>query len=101
MTNASSESSGLTQSWSCAGIGGANRSHYCDPKVDTLIARAVRADNGAVIWRDALRQIADDYPAILMAALTSTYVVNRRFQNVTLRPGSPWANVWQWKVATP
>jgi len=93
--------SGLTQSWSCAGIGGANMSHYCDPKVDTLIARAVRADNGAVVWRDALRQIADDYPAILMAALTNTYVVNRRFQNVTLRPGSPWANVWQWKVATP
>lgn len=93
--------SGLTQSWSCAGIGGSNMSHYCDPKVDTLIATAVKADQGADLWRDALRQIAGDYPAIFMAALTNTYMVNRRFQNVTLRPGSPWANVWQWKVAGP
>lgn len=92
--------SGLVQSWSCSGIGGANKSHYCDPQVDKLIARAVSAEkNGPDLWRDVLRQIAGDYPAIFMAALTNTYIVNRRFQNVTLRPGSPWANVWQWKVA--
>ena len=36
--------SGLVQSWTCAGIGGSNVSHYCDPKVDSLLARAGRGD---------------------------------------------------------
>jgi peptide/nickel transport system substrate-binding protein len=91
--------SGLTQTWTCAGIGGSNVSHYCDPAVDSLIARATVARTGAQgLWRTALRRMADDYPAMFMAALVSTVAVHRRFQEVRLPPGTLWSGVWQWGV---
>jgi peptide/nickel transport system substrate-binding protein len=91
--------SGLTQTWTCAGFGGSNVSHYCNPVVDSLIAAATVAEtNAPALWREALHRIADDYPAIFMAAVVSTYAVHRRFQNVRLIPGAPWAGVWQWGV---
>ncbi|HSB53670.1 MAG TPA: peptide ABC transporter substrate-binding protein [Gemmatimonadales bacterium] len=91
--------SGLTQTWTCAGFGGSNVSHYCNPVVDSLIARATVVQSGApAMWRDALRRMADDYPAIFMAALVSTYAVHRRFENVRVVPGAPWSAVWQWGV---
>ncbi len=91
--------SGLTQTWTCAGIGGSNVNHFCDPVADSLIALAtVSSTNAAALWKAALKRIADDYPAIFMAALVSTYAVHRRFQGVRLPPSSPWSAVWQWGV---
>jgi len=91
---------GLVQSWTCAGIGGSNVIHYCNPAVDSLIARAIVAQkNGPALWREAVRRIANDYPAIFVASPVATVAVNRRFQNVTVRPASPWAWVWQWTVS--
>lgn len=43
---------GLTQSWSCAGIGGSNVAHYCDPGVDSLMAEATASPRG---WRSGSR----------------------------------------------
>jgi peptide/nickel transport system substrate-binding protein len=91
--------SGLTQTWTCAGIGGSNVSHYCDPLVDSLIVRAsVSMAGAAALWREALQRMADDYPAMFMAALVSTYAVHRRFQNVRIPATGPWSAVWEWGV---
>jgi len=91
---------GLVQSWTCAGIGGSNVVHYCNSAVDSLIGRAIVAQkNGPALWREAVRRIADDYPAIFIASPVPSVAVHRRFQNVTVRPASPWAWVWQWTVS--
>lgn len=91
--------SGLTQSWTCAGIGGSNVIHYCNPAVDSLIRRAGVSVTGASgLYHQALQRIADDYPAVFMAAVVSTFAVNRRFENIRIPPTSPWSAVWQWGV---
>ncbi len=91
--------SGLTQSWTCAGIGGSNVAHYCDPKVDSLLALAPTAKNGPErAWREAVRLLAADMPAIFIASPVASPAVHRRFTNVTLRPESTWSQVWQWSV---
>lgn len=93
--------SGLTQSWTCAGIGGSNSIRYCNPVFDSLLARAIVAQKDApALWHRALTQIASDYPAIFVAAPVTVYAVSRRFNNVSIFPGSAWANVWQWSPAT-
>jgi peptide/nickel transport system substrate-binding protein len=92
--------SGLSTSWSCAGIGGSNVIHYCNRAVDSLLARAaVNEKDAPGLYRDALRRIAADYPALFMAALVATIAVHRRFQNVRLQPTSVWSGIWQWTVA--
>lgn len=91
--------SGLVQSWSCAGIGGSNVAHYCNPALDSLIARATegRGDPGR-LWPEALRTLAEDAPALFLYAPETVPLVHRRFQGVVLRPDSPWADVWRWRV---
>lgn len=92
--------SGLVQSWTCAGIGGSNVSHYCDPRVDSLLARAAGAtpNQARQLYRDAVRQIAEDVPAIFLAAPVFGTPVHRRFTNVVVRPESSWSLVWQWAL---
>ncbi|HXI21265.1 MAG TPA: peptide ABC transporter substrate-binding protein, partial [Gemmatimonadales bacterium] len=88
---------GLVQSWSCAGMGAANVGHYCDPAVDSLIriAALARAD-AAARWGVVLRRIADDYPAIFMAATVTLAAVHHRFEHVVISPLSTWSEVWRW-----
>jgi len=90
---------GLTQSWSCASPSSSNAGHYCNPSVDSLIALAVvsQSDPGR-LYREAVKRIAADIPAIFIAAQVPVAAVHRRFTNVTLRPESLWANLWQWRV---
>ena len=81
--------SGLTQGWSCGGT--TNVAHYCDPRVDSLIERAISSSDGArAAWHAVLRQIEDDAPAAFMYAPSYVFAVNRRFGNVTIRPESSW-----------
>jgi peptide/nickel transport system substrate-binding protein len=88
---------GLTQSWSCGG--GSNVAHHCDPKVDSLMARAIVAGKQArTLWHEAVSRLAADYPAIFLAAPVLTFAVHARFERVSLRPQSPWITVWQWSV---
>jgi peptide/nickel transport system substrate-binding protein len=89
--------SGLTQSWTCAG--GTNRAHYCDPQVDTLIARAIATQGDArTLWRQVLQRIEQDAPAAFVYAPTYVYAVNRRYRDVTIRPESSWISLWRWSV---
>jgi peptide/nickel transport system substrate-binding protein len=92
--------SGLTQGWSCGG--GTNAAHYCNPKVDSLIERAIASrDHAGDRWHAALRQIEDDAPAAFMYAPSYVFAVNRRFGNVTIRPESSWLLLWKWTVGAP
>jgi ABC-type transport system substrate-binding protein len=91
--------SGLTQSWTCAGIGGTNFARYCNPRVDSLLRAAPTARGGPVRdWRAAVRLISSDVPVIFLAAPVASPAVHRRFTNVTFRPESAWSTVWQWSV---
>lgn len=90
--------SGLVQSWSCAGI--ANVAHYCNHTVDSLLDRAVVStpDDMTRLYSDAVRRIAEDAPAIFLAAPVYGTPVHRRFTNVIVRPESNWSLVWQWRL---
>jgi peptide/nickel transport system substrate-binding protein len=89
--------SGLTQSWTCAG--GTNRAHYCDPRVDTLISRAMASQGDTrTLWRQVLQRIEQDAPAAFVYAPTYVYAVNRRYRDVTIRPESSWISLWRWSV---
>jgi peptide/nickel transport system substrate-binding protein len=89
--------SGLTQSWSCNG--GNNVSKYCDPKVDSLMERAILGlGDPKQAWHQVLRQIEADVPAVFLYAPTYVYVVNRRFRNVSLSPVSSWVGLREWSV---
>jgi peptide/nickel transport system substrate-binding protein len=92
--------SGLSQSWSCGAIGAGNVSHYCNPAFDSLIARAGGSrGNAPALWRRAVATLAEDLPAIFLAAQVFVVPVHRRFVGVVVRPESLWADVWRWRIA--
>jgi ABC-type transport system substrate-binding protein len=91
--------SGMVQSWSCAGRGGSNVAQYCNPAADSLIEAAITGTGdvrGA--WRQAVRRIVDDAPAVFLYAPSNALVVHQRFDRVTIRPDSYWSAIWQWRV---
>jgi peptide/nickel transport system substrate-binding protein len=92
--------SGLVQTWGCAGIGGSNVSHYCNSAVDSLLGRAAESPHPAAerYYREAVRRIAEDVPAIFLAAPVFGALVHARFTGVTMRPESTWSLVWQWSL---
>lgn len=87
--------SGLTQAWTCNG--GTNVAKYCDPRVDSLMERAVlgKGDPGQT-WVAALRQIEADAPAAFLYAPTYVYAVKRHFQSVKINPVSSWILLREW-----
>jgi peptide/nickel transport system substrate-binding protein len=91
--------SGLIQSWSCAGRGGSNVAHYCHPAVDSLLDLAIegRGDAGAA-WREAIRAIIEDVPAVFVYAPASATVLHRRYDQVNIRPESWWSALREWRV---
>ena len=93
--------SGLTQSWSCAGIGrgGSNYGHYCDPAVDSLLDQAITArTKPGPLWARAIQRIEADAPAIFIFSQTAVPAVHRRFDRVTFPPQSNWLDLWRWHL---
>lgn len=90
--------SGLVQSWSCAGRGGANKAYYCNPKVDSLLAQALRAPRkeALTLYRQAVRTIVADAPAVFLYAPTTPMAVSDRIRHIDLVPVAPWAALWRW-----
>ncbi len=90
---------GLVQSWSCAGRAGSNVAGYCNPAVDSLLERALleRRDPRR-LWREAVRALTDDAPAVFLYAPANAAAVHRRFAGVTIRPESWWSALRQWRV---
>jgi ABC-type transport system substrate-binding protein len=90
----------LLQSWSCNGS--SNVAKFCDPVVDSLLERAILARTAARdAWHDVLRRIEEDAPATFLYAPIYVFAVNRRFDNVAIRPESSWIALWRWSVRSP
>lgn len=91
--------SGLVQSWSCAGRSGTNVAHYCNPRVDSLLDAAANARQSPLpLYREVVRQIAEDAPALFLYTVTNAAAVHTRFANVQFRPESWWSLLWKWSV---
>ncbi len=91
--------SGLSQSWSCTGTGGSNVIHYCNPRVDSLLDRGqLSLRDAGRYYKEAIRLIVADQPAIFLAAPVAGIVVHRRFTQVRLRAESTWADAWRWRL---
>jgi peptide/nickel transport system substrate-binding protein len=86
---------GLTQAWTCNG--GSNVAKYCDPRVDSLMERAVlgKGDPGQN-WVTALQQIEADAPAAFLYAPIYVYAVKRNFRDVKISPTSSWILLREW-----
>lgn len=89
---------GMVQTWSCAGRGGSNKAYYCDPKVDSLLALALRAPRkeALALYRETVRTIAADAPAVFLFTTTTPMAVSDRIRKVELVPVAPWSAVWRW-----
>jgi peptide/nickel transport system substrate-binding protein len=88
---------GLTQSWSCRG--GSNVARYCDPAVDSMLARAIVSVTPAdSLWRAGIERIEADQPAVFMYSPVLVYGVSTRLGNVDIRPDAPWSRVWRWSA---
>jgi peptide/nickel transport system substrate-binding protein len=88
---------GLAYSWSCTGTGNVGR--HCNPAADSLMARAVlSSDDPSGLWLDALRRIEGDARAAYLFAPMNLVAVHRRFEQVEVRPDSPWMMAYKWKV---
>lgn len=91
--------SGLVQSWSCEGRSGSNVAQYCNPLVDSLLGAAQsRRVNALQTYRAAVHTIVADIPAIFLFAPVNPVAIHGRFNNVALRPDSPWASLWRWTI---
>ena len=88
---------GLAQGWSCNG--GTNIASYCDPVVDSLMARAEASlDGGRALWQQVLRRIDADAPAAFLFAPANVVAVHRRYEGVVLRPEGLWSGLAAWRV---
>ena len=89
--------SAFPQTWSCDGS--ANASGWCEPEVDSLMDAARRSRGDATqVWLAAMRELEESAPAAFLYAPYDVVALHRRFENVSLRPGSPWMMAWQWRV---
>lgn len=90
--------SGLVQSWSCAGFTASNVGYYCNPQVDTLIARARRATGDSrSAWGQVLSTIAGDYPAVFMYQIQSVVAYRPAAARPDVRPESYWSTLPRWQ----
>jgi peptide/nickel transport system substrate-binding protein len=97
--NMTASPTGLVQSWSCAGVEGSNVGHYCNPRIDSLlVAAAIGRTEPAPLYREALRVIRDDAPAVFLFTVTNATAIHTRFQNVQFRPEAWWSLLWKWSV---
>jgi peptide/nickel transport system substrate-binding protein len=100
-TNDPSPSSGITQTWTSAGLGGSNYARYSSPAFDRLVDRAIAApsrDQAKQLWRAAMETINDDAPAIFLYSLGNMAGVHNRVDNVRIRPDSWAALLRTWRI---
>jgi peptide/nickel transport system substrate-binding protein len=92
--------SGWNWSWSCEGAGqsGRNVGSYCNPRIDSLLERAVGSPNPIPTYREILGQIRRDVPAIFLSAPSTVVAVHRRYRNLHLRPESLLLSLREWTV---
>lgn len=88
---------GLVQSWSCAGRGGSNVAHYCDPKVDSLLTLGqLRQKDAKSLYREAVATIVSDVAAVFVYSPTYPYTISSRIRRVELNAVGPFSALWRW-----
>jgi peptide/nickel transport system substrate-binding protein len=92
--------SGWNWSWSCEGAGqsGRNVGSYCNPRIDSLLERAVAERNPIPAYREILGLIRQDVPAIFLSAPSTVVAVHRRYRNLHFRPESLLLSLREWSV---
>ena len=76
----------LTQSWSCAAAANAkssNRGRWCDPTFDRLLQTAELAADPVTAYRAVLARLAEEVPAIFLAAPLNQVAVHQRFTGMS------------------
>jgi peptide/nickel transport system substrate-binding protein len=100
-TNQDPTPSSLVQSWSCASAaqpGSSNVARFCDPTFDRLLRATETARDPVAAYRAAFARLAAIRAAIGIVAPINQVGVHARFANVTIRPASPWSDLWRWTV---
>ncbi len=91
--------SGIPPMWTSRGA--QNFTHYASNAFDHWVQAAATARGPAAAlqaWRAALGVLAEDPPAIVLAAPDNVAAIDRRITNVRLRPDSYWAYVRDWRI---
>ncbi len=91
----------LTQSWSCASAREArssNKTRWCNPEFDRLLATAMTGPDPVAGYRAALAHMARETPAAFLAAPYNNIGIHSRFENVQVWPVKSWTSLWQWRV---
>jgi peptide/nickel transport system substrate-binding protein len=99
--NDPSPSSGISQTWTRAGIGGSNITRYSSAEFDRLVDRAISApsrDQAKPFWRAAMETINADAPGIFLYAIGNMAGVHSRVDNVQIRPDSWAALLRTWRI---
>ena len=100
-SNDPSPSSGITQTWTRAGIGGSNYTRYSSPEFDRLVDRAIAAasrDQAKQLWRAAMETINADAPALFLYSLDNVAGIHGRVDNAQIRPDSWAALLRTWRI---
>jgi peptide/nickel transport system substrate-binding protein len=99
-TNLDPTPSGWSWSWSCEGAGKPGRGvgGYCNPRIDSLLARANSSRDPVPSFRQILGIIRDDVPAIYLSAPSMVVAVHERFGPRPFRAETPWLSLREWKV---
>ncbi len=87
--------------WSSSGFHGFNHGRYANAAFDDVARSAMDVLNlqsAERQWREALRIVVDDAPAIWVYSPTVAAGVHARFENVTIRPDQWYSGLWQWRV---
>jgi peptide/nickel transport system substrate-binding protein len=87
---------GLANSWTCGGSPQSNVGRFCDPRVDSLIARARTEADARKTWQQVLATLAEDHPAAVLFSRENVLPLPKRFTKVDLHPESLWRMVWTW-----
>jgi len=92
---------GLSDQWTRAGWGVLNYGRYANPAFDSLVQLATGEPDVAVArtrWREAMRVLSADAPAIFLYAPTNVAAVHRRLRGVRLDAYSWLAYLREWSV---
>lgn len=92
----------IAEIWTSAGLNGSNFGRYVNPALDALVQQALNAPDpatGRARWREAVSVINSDAPAIWLLAPMGLAGIDRRFENVSIRPDQWTATLWTWRVS--
>jgi peptide/nickel transport system substrate-binding protein len=87
---------GLTNAWTCGGAPQSNLGRFCDPRVDSLLARARTESDSKKTWQQLLATLAEDHPAVVLFSRENVLPLPKRLTTVDLHPESLWRMAWTW-----